>query len=68
MSCPLCGREAVSDLCVYHALARAKVEAAYPLWAKAYGGIEWREYLDNVKRSPRTGQWAKEIAGLLQGD
>lgn len=67
MKCPLCGREAVSDLCLYHAAAKEKVQAAYLLWVKAYGRIEWEDYLDNVKRNPQTGQWAKEIAELLRG-
>jgi hypothetical protein len=67
MKCPICGREAAADLCRYHAEAKERVQSAYPLWVKAYGGIEWRDYLDNVKRNPQTGQWAKEIAELLKG-
>ncbi len=68
MKCPLCGREAISDFCRYHEEARERVQQAYPLWVKAYGRIEWRDYLDNVKRNPQTGQWAKEIAEALKGD
>jgi len=30
--------------------------------------MEWKDYLDSVKRNPQTGQWAKEIAELLKGD
>jgi len=67
MKCPLCGREAVTDLCRYHAESKEKVQAAYPLWVAAYGRIEWSLYLDNVKRNPQTGQWAKEIAEFLKG-
>jgi len=67
MKCPLCGREAASDLCVYHLEAREKVKLAYPLWVKAYGRMEWKDYLDNVKRNVQTGQWAKEIVEFLQG-
>lgn len=67
MKCPLCGREAEGAFCPYHLAAKGKVEAAYPLWVKAYGRIEWKEYLDNVKRNVQTGQWAKEIAEFLQG-
>jgi hypothetical protein len=67
VSCPLCGRDAVSDLCVYHLEAREKVKAAYPSWVKAYGRMEWKDYLDNVKRNVQTGQWAKEIAEFLEG-
>jgi len=56
----------VVDLCRYHAEAKENVRAAYSLWVKAYGRIEWRDYLDNVKRNPQTGQWAKEIAEFLR--
>ncbi len=68
MRCHLCGREAGADLCPHHYAAKEKVQAAYPLWVKAYGRVEWKEYLDNVKRNVQTGQWAKEIAEFLQGD
>lgn len=68
MKCPLCGREAVAEFCPYHAAAEEKVREGYPLWVKAYGRIEWKEYLDNVKRNAQTGQWAKEMAEFLQGD
>jgi hypothetical protein len=67
MKCRLCGREAAKDLCHYHVEAEEKVRAAYPLWVKAYGGMEWKDYLDMVKRNPQTGQWAKEIAEVLKG-
>lgn len=67
MNCPICGRVAVQQLCLYHGEAKERVEAAYPLWVKAYGGIEWKDYLDSVKRNPQTGQWAKEIAEFLRG-
>jgi len=66
MKCPICGREASGNLCMYHLAAKSKVDEAYPKWIKAYGGIEWNEYLDNVKRNVQTGQWAKEIAEFLQ--
>ena len=67
MKCLLCERVAVSDLCLYHQAAKEKVEVAYPLWMRAYGNIEWKDYLDSVKRNAQTGQWAREIAELLKG-
>jgi len=67
MKCRLCNKKAVSDLCRDHSAAREKLQAAYPLWVKAYERIEWSDYLDNVKRNVQTGQWAKEAAELLQG-
>jgi hypothetical protein len=66
VKCQLCEREAVFGLCLYHQAAKEKVEATYPLWVKAYGKIEWKDYLDNVKRNPQTGRWAKEVAGLME--
>lgn len=67
MKCPVCGREAKSEFCPYHAEAKERVKAAYPLWVKAYGRIDWKDYLDSVKRNPQTGQWAKEMAEFLRG-
>ena len=67
MKCMLCSRKAVSNLCRHHEEARRKVEAGYHLWAKAYGEIEWKDYLDKVKRNEQTGQWAKEITEMLEG-
>ena len=67
VKCKLCGREAVSDLCRYHEKVKRKVEADYSLWVEAYGEIEWKDYLDKVKHNEQTGQWAKEIAEMLEG-
>jgi hypothetical protein len=68
VKCPLCGREGVTGLCPYHEAAKEKVQAAYPLWVNAYGRMEWKDYLDNVKRNVQTGRWAKEIVELLRGN
>jgi hypothetical protein len=65
MRCQVCTRETSTSLCDYHQGAKESVDAAYPLWVKAYGGIGWNDYLDNVKRNVQTGQWAKEIAEFL---
>ena len=67
MNCQVCGMESDGSLCNYHLAAKVRVEAAFPLWVKAYGGIEWKEYLDGVKRNVQTGRWAKEIAEYLEG-
>jgi hypothetical protein len=67
MKCKLCGREAVSNLCKYHEEAKRKIEAGYRLWAEAYGKVKWKDYLDKVKHNEQTGQWAKEIAEMLEG-
>ena len=67
MKCKLCDRETSSGLCRYHEEAKRKVEAGYHLWAKAYGAMEWKDYLDKVKHNGQTGQWAKEIVEMLEG-
>ena len=67
MKCQICGRAATGGLCRHHEAAKEKVQAAYPLWDRAYGRIGWKDYLDSVKRNPQTGQWAKEIAEFLGG-
>ena len=67
MTCQLCKRERApsSTLCAYHLKAKENLESAYKIWSEAYGGMEWKEYLLRVGESKETGQWAKEVAGLL---
>jgi hypothetical protein len=67
MKCKVCGRDTAGELCAYHSAAKEGVQGAYPLWVRAYGRIDWKDYLDSIKRNPQTGQWAKEIAGFLRG-
>ena len=67
MKCALCEREATDELCRNHSRAKQSVLSAYSYWKEAYGTLEWNDYLDRIKRNPRTGQWAKEAAGFLGG-
>lgn len=67
MKCRLCSRRATTDLCRYHQEAKEHIESAYGLWVRAYGSIEWKTYLDRVIMNDQTGQWAKEVAELLEG-
>lgn len=67
MKCQLCSREAITDLCRYHQEAKAHVESTYRLWVRAYGSMEWKTYLNRVITNGQTGQWAKEVAELLEG-
>jgi hypothetical protein len=67
MKCQLCSRQAAGHLCRYHLEAKEKVEAAYDLWVKAYGSMERKAYLDRVITNAQSGQWAKEVARLLEG-
>ena len=65
MKCALCERSADGELCRYHLEAKKNVLSAYADWQRAYGSLDWAAYLDRIKRNPRTGQWAKEAAGIL---
>lgn len=67
MKCLLCSREATTEMCRYHQAAKEKLELTYSLWMRAYGSIGWKEYLDRVITNAQTGQWAKEVAELLEG-
>lgn len=67
MKCKLCGRETASSLCRYHDEAKRKIEAGYRLWTEAYGEMKWTDYLDKVKHNEQTGEWAKEMAEMLEG-
>jgi len=65
MKCEICGREGAFALCRYHEEAKQRVCSGYQQWVKAYGRMEWKDYLDKVKRNDHTGQWAKEIAEMM---
>jgi hypothetical protein len=69
-TCRLCKRDcaASSDLCDYHLSAKRNVETGYKQWSEAYGGITWKEYLQRLRQSAETGQWAKEVAEMLSTD
>jgi len=67
MKCQVCGRQATTDLCLYHQEAKERVESAYGAWVRAYGAMGWKTYLDRVITNSQTGQWAKEVAELLEG-
>jgi len=65
VKCRLCERAGAPEFCAYHQAAKEEVERAYPLWVRAYGAMEWKDYLDNIKHNTQTGEWAREIADLL---
>jgi len=33
----------------------------YETWVRAYGKIEWGEYLTRLLKMPETGAWVKEV-------
>jgi hypothetical protein len=68
MKCRLCDHEAAVELCRHHERAKVRIEMAYVQWARAYGTLNWKTYLDRVITNDQTGQWAKEVAELLKSD
>jgi hypothetical protein len=66
-ACLLCKRRTApgSTLCRYHQLAKDNIDSAYSVWKEAYGGMTWKQYLLEVKRSSQTGDWAREVAEFL---
>jgi hypothetical protein len=46
-------------------MAKRNIESAYGRWVKGYGALTWNEYLRQVSENPETGEWAREVAGLL---
>jgi hypothetical protein len=66
-SCLLCKRERArsSTLCENHLAAKRNIESGYRQWKEAYGAVAWKQYLQEIGRNPETGEWAKEVAGLL---
>jgi hypothetical protein len=46
-------------------MAKRNIESAYTQWVTGYGSISWAEYLQRLLENPETGEWAKEVAGLL---
>lgn len=65
--CRLCKRECepASAFCNNHLVAKRNIESGYKQWLEAYGAITWKQYLQKIGRNSETGQWAKEVAGLL---
>ncbi len=67
MNCLLCRRKAERDtLCRYHRNARDELKKGYRRWRHAYSAMSWEEYLNRIKRLDSTGQWVKEVAGLME--
>ena len=46
-------------------MAKRNIESAYAQWMAGYGSISWTDYLQKLLENPETGEWAKDVAGLL---
>jgi hypothetical protein len=66
MKCTLCDRQGSGDLCRFHNEARDKLQTAFKAWENAYGGLEWKVFLENVKLNQQTGRWAREVALYME--
>lgn len=68
MKCRLCQRPSESEagFCRYHGRAKVALEEAYKVWKNAYGELTWAQYLDKIIKNQETGQWASEVAKLME--
>ncbi|HXW36705.1 MAG TPA: hypothetical protein VEJ36_02215 [Nitrososphaerales archaeon] len=65
MTCRICRREAVAELCQYHEDARSRIEECYPIWKDAFGQMSHEEYLLKIRDHDQSGEWVKEVAALM---
>jgi hypothetical protein len=61
--CQICDRVGASDkgYCHYHDLAYKSLFYNFIKWKKAYGNIEWNNYLEKVLKLRGTGDWVKDV-------
>jgi len=68
LKCEVCSREAKiqlqSEYCELHLKAYENIQRKFEAWKNALS-IGWREYLNEIKKNPLTGIWAKEVAENL---
>jgi hypothetical protein len=67
-SCEVCGRSVMETdrFCMYHREAFEALSKTHEKWDKAYGGMEWYEYLCQVVEAEGTGKWVIEVAEVLK--
>ncbi|NHJ12279.1 MAG: hypothetical protein EAX95_01315 [Candidatus Thorarchaeota archaeon] len=67
-SCEVCGRPVMETdrFCAYHQEAFEALSKTYEEWDRAYGGMEWYEYLSQVVEAEGTGRWVIEVAEILK--
>ncbi|TFG07586.1 hypothetical protein EU522_00590 [Candidatus Thorarchaeota archaeon] len=67
-SCIICGRPAQerNRFCKYHQSAFEALTKTYEEWNKAFGGIEWYEYLKEVLEAEGTGLWVNEVVEIIR--
>ena len=63
MKCAACARETAAGrhYCSYHEQAMEQLRRHYETWVRAYGKIEWGEYLTRILKMPETGAWVKGV-------
>ena len=68
MKCTVCSREAKaqpqSEYCEPHQKAYKNIQEKFEAWQKALD-IAWKDYLNEIRKNPLTGIWAKEVAESL---
>jgi hypothetical protein len=61
MKCAACSRDAEGKYCRYHSQALERLREHYGAWVKAYGDMQWGDYLAKVSKMEETGSWVKEV-------
>jgi len=71
--CIICGMESIEGrenikLCKNHYEALLNLKEAYKEWVKAYGSLDFYEYLRKISKLNISGKWVREVAkSVLEG-
>ena len=64
MSCKICNEELTDDYCRAHSAAMKNLKETYKIWKKAMD-IDWKKYLEAVRRNKNSGEWVVEMCKHL---
>jgi hypothetical protein len=55
------------EFCSSHQIAEKNLQKRFKAWQKAYGDLEWKEYLEKLTTDDEIpiGDWVEEVAEYL---
>ncbi|NHI83370.1 MAG: hypothetical protein EAX81_03610 [Candidatus Thorarchaeota archaeon] len=67
-SCIICGRPIQEEhrFCRYHQNAYEELRKMFDRWEKAYGSMQWHDYLEGVLKAEGTGIWVAEVIEAIK--